>query len=92
MVTNVVLRSGCDNHDVALTCFVVSCRPNASAAISTVCDVGKIANLSISQVYLDVHQKDFTDEGLEDERVSSSCADLASTNDCYTRRQLGKLR
>lgn len=71
-LTKPISRPCSDHHNVALPCLVVRSYTDTHAGAGGVGDVGEVADLGVSKVYLDIDQ---------DERVGDRAADLAGADD-----------
>ncbi|KAG7289817.1 hypothetical protein NEMBOFW57_006194 [Staphylotrichum longicolle] len=69
-----------NHHDVALACLMVRSRTHTHVAASGIGNIRKIADLAVSQVYLNIDQEQFARDGAEDKRISNGAANLAGAD------------
>ncbi len=68
---------------------MVGCRTHTRAAAGGIRNIGEIADLSLSQVYLGIDQEQLAGDGAEDERIGNGTANLADADNPDPRDWLG---
>ncbi len=68
---------------------MVRSRTHARAAASSISNIRKIADLTVSQVHLDIDQEQLARDGAEDKRVRNGTANLAGADNRDPRGWLG---
>ena len=81
-LTNCRLGPCGDDHNVTLACFTIRSCPHTGATIDDEGHIGQIADLTVSQLHIDVDQEYLVRDGSEDERGSSRTANLTNTDNC----------